>query len=70
MGNLGDLVVHELYLYARKGDRSRTSYHGLKQMASSNCLEQVKAYTTILHVFGLQTPLPASIVHFEGITIN
>jgi len=56
-GDLGDLVVHERSCTVyRKGDRSRTRKHWLKKMASSDYLEQVKARTTILHEFGLQTP--------------
>jgi hypothetical protein len=52
--------MNALVLYTRKGDRSRTSYHGLRKMTTSDCLEQVKAHTTTLHEFGLQTPSPYS----------
>ena len=47
-GDVGDLIVHEhsCTIY-RKGDRSRTSNHWLKQMASSDYLEQLVSYDNI-----------------------
>ena len=43
-GTLSDLVAHVLYPYTRKGDRSWTSYNGLKQNSFVRLFEDQSSY--------------------------